>query len=235
MIERKLYDVLTAGVAWFSEDARRIERFFVKQGLDATEAAKVRTYFARDPDEGEAGGPPTPVQGYPRTVGPFPCYAIILIGDPFHQTFLGDDIDDELAYDDDELPDGLELDTDLDNVAARKIGRILQYQFDIETWVQDNPDICLYYYHLLRYIIFSSLPTFVAAGLDQLEYQGRDINPMTRLLPENMWVRSLRLTMIGEEKTWEPMGKGKRISGAHVAGSSEDDTTVTRAIVPFTE
>lgn len=236
MVERTIYDVLTAGITWFSDDVRRVEAFFVEQGLSATEAAKVRVYFDRDPDAGAAGGPPNVVQGYPRTTGPFPCYAIILVGDPFAQTFLGDDIDDELAYDGDDLPEGLELDTDLDGNAARRIGHILNFQFDIEVWAQDNPDICLYYYHLLKYIIFSSLPTLEAAGLDQVEYAGRDINPMERLLPENMWVRSLRLTTIGEEKAWETLGIGKTIAGAFVEGGPEDDdVNVTRNIVPYTE
>lgn len=236
MRERTIYDVLTAGVTWFSDDVRRVENFFVEQGLASAEAAKVRTYFARDPDAGAAGGPPNVVHGYPRTTGPFPCYAIILIGDPFAQTFLGDDIDDELAYDGDELPTGLELDQNLDGQDARRIGRILNYQFDIEVWAQDNPDVCLYYYHLLRYIVFSSLSTLETAGLDQIELAGRDINPMERLLPENMWVRQLRLTAIGEEKAWEALGLGKQIAGAFVEGSAEDDdVNVTRNIVPYTE
>ncbi|HUV65956.1 MAG TPA: hypothetical protein VMW24_18825 [Sedimentisphaerales bacterium] len=234
MVERLIYEILEAGVAWFSADLRRVEAFFIKKGLSATEAAKVRTYYSRDPDAGEAGGPPNIVQGYPRTTGPFPCFCIVLVGDPFSQTFLGDDIDDELAYDGTELPDGLSLDTDLDGNEARRIGRILSYQFDVECWAQDNPDICLYYYHLLRYIIFSSLSSFEEAGLDQVEYAGRDINPNERFMPENMWVRSIRLSMIGEEKTWETLGAGRTIGGAHVEGSVEDDTDVTRNIVPYT-
>ena len=234
MVERKIQDILQLGITWFTEDTRRVEAFFLKQGLSATEAANIRTYYGRDPAAGEKGGPPTPIQGYPRTVGPFPCYAIVLSGDPFKQTYLGDDMDSGLGSDDDD--DGFEFDQDLDGNSAQKIGRILDYQFDVEVWAMDSPDICLYFYHLLRYIIFSSLETFLENGLDQVEYAGRDIDPRTRYIPENMWVRALRLTMIGEEKAWESLGIGKRIDGAFVEGGPEDDSsTVTRAIVPIQE
>jgi hypothetical protein len=230
MIERVIYDILTAGVEWFQEDSRRVEEFYLKQGLSATESAKIRAYFDRDPAAGENGGPPNVNHGYPQTVGPFPAWAILLVGDPFQQTYLGDDLDDEML---DEEDDADPLDTDLDRNSARQIGRLLKYQFDIEVWAQNSSDICLYYYHLLRYVIFSSLQTFEEAGMSQIEYAGRDVNPMTNFLPEDMWVRALRLEMIGEEKAWESVGRGTRIRGAYVEGGPEDDEDVVRNIVPY--
>jgi hypothetical protein len=241
--ENALYTVISAGVEWFQDDSRRVEAFFVKCGLTATEAAKMRTYFDRDPAAGEHGGPPAVIHSYPRETGPFPCYAITLAGDPFQQTYLGDDADDELL---DETLDTDDYNTDLDGNVARELGHILTYQIDVETYAQHSPDICRYLYHMLRQIMFSSVLTLNSLGFSQVEYVGREINPIERALPENTWLRVLRVTMIGEEKTWETLGRGTTIGSAYVEGSEEDlrytddeanddPDAVQGGIVPYSE
>ena len=231
MIERKVYDILTEGLAYYTEDSRRLQELFIRLGLDEAEAAKIRAYFDYRPADGESGGPPTVVHGYPRQVGPFPCWAIVLVGDPIKHKYLGDDEDET----EDELDDGSIV--DLDGNVAHRIGLYIETRIDIYVYVQDIPEICLYYYHLLRQIVLHNLSAFEAAGQSNIEFQGQDLLPPDmRYMPENIWVRRLGLTMEGDMLGWEPRGQGKQIGQALIAGASEDSGDgLERGISVYTE
>jgi len=227
MIERQIYTALNEGLQFFKDDGARVEEFFVKhQQLTAAEAAKVRAFFELDPDS-QNGGPPTVIHAYPRTVGPFPCYAIVLSGDPVQARYLGDDMGD-LDYEGDD-------ETDLDGETAQVIGQRLRVSLDLEVYAQDNPDVCIWYYHLLRFIIVSSWEEFTNQGMDNIEISGRDIQPQQRFLPENFWVRQLRFSADVDEMAYEARGKGARLQGSLVEGSAEDDADEVRNIVPYVE
>lgn len=225
MIERVIWGMLEAGIEWFSADTRRVSAFFRRLGLSESEAAGLRAYYAADPAAGAHGGPPTVIHGFPRQSGPFPCWAVILAGDPIKQMYLGDDLDGD--------------DEDLDGQPGIRIGSRISVQIDVESYAQDNPDIAICYYHMLRHVLWTSKAALIDAGCDNLEFSGRDIQPQQRFLPENIWIRSLRLTADVDEAEIEQKTIIRSVDGALVEGGPEDDSdeneNLGRAIVPYVE
>jgi len=229
MVERFLYDVLKTGIDWFLADTRRVSTFYERElGLDAAEAAKARTVFEAD------GGSPTVLHSYPRTSGPFPCWAIVLAGDALKQKYLGDDLgqldeEDEL----DEL-------TDLDGKDALGIAIYVSYQYDIFVYAQDSPDLCLWSYSMLRWILLQNLSEFHTNGMHNVEWTGQDLMPDPRYMPENLWTRRLRLSFEAEERAYESKLKIRTVD-AFVAGepgeTDRDGLNVnqTRGIEPYQE
>jgi hypothetical protein len=147
MNERILHNVLETGLAYFTADADRFETYFQDEhGMSAADTLKLRTYLEYNPADGEHGGPPNIIHGYPRSTGPFPCWALILMGDRSKQRVIGDDAGTFDDMDDEE---------DLDGDAAIPLVRMSEYTIGIDTCVPDLPDVCKAYYHLLRHILFS--------------------------------------------------------------------------------
>jgi hypothetical protein len=224
--ERLFYTALQAGLAYFTSDADRFELFLIQEhGLTAAEAARMRTYFEYNPVEGEPGGPPNIIHGYPRTSGPFPCWAIILQADRNRQRMLGNDAG---------LFDDLDSDTDLDgNVAVPNV-QIVDNQIQVWTCVPDLPDVGVVYYHLLRHIMFDNLEAMQKAPyyLQNIEFSGADINPMQQNLPENMWLRVLNVSFMTEEAGWETAGAVASIDGAYV-DDGETVSGIKKQVTPY--
>jgi len=226
MNERLFYTVVKDGLQEFIDSPARLEMFFRREhGLTEAEAQLVRAYFTMRPEEGANGGPPNLIHGYPRSTGPFPCWAILLMGDRSRQRFLGDDAGTAEPMDDEE---------DLDEHAAIPLVRLAEYTIAIDTFVPDSPDICLYYYHLLRHIIFQAVPTFQASPnyLQNIEFSGMDLAPDPKYLPENMWIRRLTVTFFVEEAAWEDKNAVTTVDGAFFS-DGEESSGVTKSVEPY--
>lgn len=214
MVERLLHTIISAGLAYFTADARRLEEYLTRElHLGAEEAGHIRTYFELDPETSDqAGGPPHIIHSFPRASGPFPCYAIILVSDSIKQKYLGDDLgegDDEATLDEDDQ-------TDLDGDEGVAIGHAIDYRYDLNTYVFDLPVVCVAYYHLLRHIILGNIPAFHAAGLQNVEFTGNDLLPDPRYMPDNLWIRRLGISFEGDIMGWEARAKGKSIGRAFI-------------------
>lgn len=230
MIERIIYDRLNTELQYYKDDSRRLVEFLVKHhGLAEVEAEKAKTYFDRDPDTQEFGGPPNIIHGYPRQSGPFPCWAIVLAGDGLKQRFLGDDTGLEFIDDEGEEQD-IE---DMDGQPAEGRGSWEEVRIEIHTYVQHIPDILLYYYHLLRTTMLNSVGDFIDKGITLSGFGGRDLIPDDRYMPKDMWIRVLSLTFEKQLEGWAPRGEGAAISGAHLDDGTDDD--LTRGITPYVE
>jgi hypothetical protein len=227
MIERIINDVITAGLAWFTADLDRLEAFFQDEhGLSSAETAKIRAYYAMNPDDADDwGGPPKLIHGYPRSSGPWPCWAIILNADRSERRMLGDDAGTMDTFDDE---------TDLDGEAAIPLVRLANFNVGIDTYVPDNPDICRYNYYLLRFIIWQAVGTFQDSPnyLQNVEFSGADLAPNPQYLPDNIWVRRLTLTCFAEEAAWEAKSEPTGVGGAH---ATDETTGVTGGITPYQE
>lgn len=199
MIERILYDVVKRGLDWYkADDGQRFERFLISElRLSESEAAKARIYFAGGEVEGESfeARPPTLQHGYARTGGPFPLWTIILGSEKESAAVLGDDA---MALDDDEAF----FDPETGEVVEAKV-RIVTYTYLIHV-LADNPDIVLYYYHLLKRIILSSHDQFLAADTDSILVGGMDLAPDPRYLPNDIFARQLSVDIDAEECWTEP-------------------------------
>lgn len=227
MNERILYTALNTGLDYFKADGDRLEALFQDMGLGAAETAQLRAYFELDPDDGAHGGPPNLVHGYPRSSGPFPCWAIILLSDKSRQRLLGDDAGTHGAFD---------TSTDLDGNAAIEKARLADNVIAIDTYVPDLPDVCLYYYHLLRFIVFDNVDEMQRSPhyLQNIEFSGMDLQPNPQYLPENMWLRRLTVTFFTEEAAWEPKSEPTTIDGAFV-NDGETQPGITKKVDPYQE
>lgn len=239
MVERELYVVINAGLEWYKAKPERFERFLLEeQELSAEEAARARLYFAGGADaDGNVvpAKPPTLIHGYARTGGPFPCWALTLGGEKIHTDYLGKDA----AFLD---SDGEHfIDAETGAVVDPKIRR-MQYTFNILVHA-DHPDICVYYYHLLKQIVMSSQDTLEDRDVEDLEFSGQDMAPDPRYLPSDIFTRLFQVVVQGDE-TWAkrtfPEPGPKTVTGLHIDddGSQEPEGAESgeKALVtPYTE
>jgi hypothetical protein len=194
MAERAIFTAISNGLEAFTDKPALFERFLTDNlRLSATEAAKAKLYFEGGTSGSETidARPPTLVHGYARTGGPFPCWAMTLGAETIEQDYLGKDApfldsDGENFYD-----------PDTGQVVDPKVRRI-QYRFDIMV-ISDHPDITVYYYHLLKYIIFSQQANLEEADVEDLGFTGQDMAPDPRYLPSDVFVRMLSLTVSADE------------------------------------
>lgn len=221
MAERTIYRIIKSGLAVFTDRPSRFEKFLLTEvELDADEAAKGRLYFAGGVLDGETipARPPTLVHGYARQGGPFPCWALTLAGERRSTDYLNQD---GAALDEDGDPF---IDEDSGRVVDAKYRRV-EYTMNILV-ITDHPDVTLWYYHLLKYILLAQMEVLEAAHLDDLDLSGADLAPDARYLPADMYARSLTLTVQTDE-TWSTEiagGGGTRVSGIHV--DDDDGYTV---------
>jgi len=219
MIERFIYTALTDGLAELTAEPVRLERVFdFFMGLDDAEVAKIRTYYASDP--------PNVIHNFPRENSPFPLFAIVLKNESEPTKFLGDfagqitDLDLD-AY------EGFEA----DGVDGSEVfGSIYQHSFNIMVYAK-HPDVCIWYYHLAKYIMTRARAFFVECGLFDMELGGQDVAPDPRYIPAFLFARTLRFScqrqfeVVGEPASEaEGGGRVRAVAGLHVAGGS--NTTV---------
>lgn len=233
MVERIIFDVIKDGLAWYVAKPARFERFLLDLELDAEEAAHGRLYFGGGtaPDGSTVPArPPTLVHGYARTGGPFPCWALTLGAERIDTDVLGReagflDEDGEVILDED------------GNVTDSKMRR-MAYTFNILVHA-DHPDVCVWYYALLKSIVMESQETLEANDVEDLEFTGQDMAPDPRYLPDNLFTRLFQLVVRADETWGVPVTRGTRTTGLFtdddgsgaVAGSGTEKALVT----PYTE
>lgn len=232
MIERQLYSILTAGLAPFVDDPRTFEQFLIRHhGLDEDEAHKARLYFAMNPADGDQGGPPQVIHGYPRQTGPFPCWAIVLGGDRIARRWIGDEVGLDFVDNDGEETSFV----DLDNEEAEGRGVYTETTIELHTYVRYIPDVCVYYYHLLRYLVLSSIDSLIEKGYTLTTMNGRDLIPDERYLPKDLWIRQMVITIEHEEFATEKIARGKLVSGIQIDEDSTLDEGVTAGVTFYTD
>jgi hypothetical protein len=234
MAERILFAEIQAGLDVFKNDPSRFESFLTREiELEPEEAAKGRLYFAGgSASDGSPipARPPTLVHGYARQGGPFPCWALTLASERSVQDYLNQD-GAVLDEDGDRI-----LDPDTGEVIDPKVRRV-EYSYNILV-MADNPDVTLWYYHLLKHIILSGLERLEQRHLDDFQLTGADMAPDPRFLPADMFARVLTVQLQTDE-TWTvsiPGGTGFKTSGMHVndgEGSTVGEGSVSAGVTPY--
>lgn len=239
MVEREVYEVINAGLEWFKAKPERFERFLIADmELSVEEAAHGRLYFGGGTDaEGNAveARPPTLIHGYARTGGPFPCWAMTLGGERIHTDYLGKDAS-FLDSDGEHF-----LDPETGDIVDPKVRR-MEYTLNILVHA-GNPDVCIWYYHLLKTIVMRSQTTLEERDVEDLDFTGNDLAPDARYLPADMFTRLFQMKVQGDEVWGEqvfPAPGPKTVTGLHVDadGSQVPDgaTGGEKALVtPYTE
>jgi hypothetical protein len=214
MAERIIFKVVKDGLQRFIDKPIRFERFLRQEiELEPEEAAKGRLYFAGGVDA--AGNtvearPPTPIHGYARQGGPFPCWALTLAAERRSQDYLDQD---GAALDEDGEPF---FDEETGKVVDAKYRRV-EYTYNFLV-ITDNADVTLWYYHLLKFIVLSAYDVLKEHHLDDPDLSGADLAPDPRYLPSDVFARSLTLS-IQTDETWTTEiagGGGNKVSGIHI-------------------
>lgn len=118
--------------------------------------------------------PPKTVLGYPRSGAELPCYAIVLQSDEEAEGFLADYTG---QTDDQEL-----------------LGAMFESTYAI--FVNANhPDIAQVLYQLAKGIIHAGKGFLLSEGVEDIHISGGDLAPDESFMPENMFVRVLRVNM----------------------------------------
>jgi hypothetical protein len=147
----------------------------ILKSLDDDERAKARAFYAEHP--------PSILQGYPRADQPFPLFAVTLTSDNEAERFIGMGEHDEPA-------------TVKERVAFNQWTKAA---FTIFVYAE-HPDLCAWYYRILRRICNVGFRFLISKGLDNPMISGAELAPDPRYTPENLFVRRLTLTVEYDEE-----------------------------------
>jgi len=214
-VERLIYKHVKERLDWYLSRPKRFEDFLIDiGGIDEAEALEARAALEESP--------PTAVHGYARQGGPFPCFALVLGNENIASDYIGED-----GFPFDEDGDAyMDSAGDLVDMHVRR----WEHRLDWYVYVA-HPDLCLYYYNLLRHIMVGLRTRLQAEDLDEITYSGAELAPDPRYMPSDMFTRRFSITCRADEpyvEDYKPgMGPGVEITGLTV----EDDGNV----VPYQE
>jgi hypothetical protein len=153
--------------------------------LSDAERAKARDYY-RD-------HPPTVIMGYPRIDAEFPLYALTLTSDSEANRYIGTGEHDE--------PSG--FGADIPGIMGAKerveFNQWTQAVFTVFVYAE-HPDLCAWYYRVLRRIMNVGIRFLIGEGLDNPVISGAELAPDPRYTPDNLFVRRLTLTVEYDEE-----------------------------------
>lgn len=183
MLERLYFSAISQGLAELRANPLRIEKFFASLGLAQTEIRSIRTWFEV--------AEPSVNQAYPRHgISKFPGIFIVLDEEGEQQKFL-DDSAGFLTSDEAEAMGALEL------AGVEIKSSLYQYKHHLLI-VADNPDKCLYLYHIVRYILTKQRDELERHGLLYSQFSGGDAAPDPDYLPETFFVRRLTIKAMAQ-------------------------------------
>jgi len=216
MAERILLSAVADELAVYTEPAnngRRFKQFLLEEvELEEEEAEQARLYFAGGTLDGMpvVARPPTLTHGYPRQGGPFPQWALTLASENESNFYIGDD---GSPVDEDGMPF---FDADGKPGECKVVRVKYAYNFLV---IADHPDLTLYYYHLLKYLLRKRIRYLLSKSLDNVQISGADLAPDARYLPHDVFVRVLTVTLETDETWVESVATGLRadkVRGIHV-------------------
>ena len=136
------------------------------------ERAKAREYFIDNAPDG--------VMGYPRRGATFPLYSLTLTSDSEEQRWIG--TAEHAFLDENDKKTGDEFD------------QWTRASFTIFVYTT-HPDICAWYYRVLRRICNVGIRYLITNGLDNPTFSGAEMAPDPRFAADNLFVRRLTLTV----------------------------------------
>lgn len=210
MIERIIYDGLTAGVAHYRDTPGAISHAFQTPPLflPPEEAAALETLFRNKQT-------PTVHMGYPRVDAVFPAYFITLGAESESKRFLGDD-------------GGQILDREDPDFGADEYAAVFNYQFNLLVFAQ-HPDVVLAYYQLLKRMVIDYLPTLKSNGLFDISFSGADMAPDPSWVPAGLFVRRATLSCSREYTqaiSSTRVGRAWKVQSIHIDAAGDPGADV---------
>lgn len=183
MLERLYFSAISQGLAELRANPLRLERFFAALGLSQTEVRSIRAWFE--------AAEPSVNQAYPRHgISKIPGVFIVLDEEGEQQKYL----DDSAGY----LSAEEAVEGGFAELAGVEIkSSIYQYKHHILI-VTDNPDKCLYLYHIVRYILTKQRDELERHGLLYTQFSGGDASPDPDYLPETFFIRRLTIRAMAQ-------------------------------------
>jgi hypothetical protein len=215
MIHRYLYDALKIGIAQLTSTPEYLDDIFTRSyGLEASEVAAIKTYFAAHP--------PTVVNGYARVDVQFPAIAIVLGRESESDKYLGESA-------------GVVTDEEDDLFNADITGAIWQFVYNLEIYAE-NPDVVTWYYEIAKQIIQDARDFFIDRGVFEIQLSGSDMAPDPAYMPEHLFGRQLTVECKREMEIIHRhtiAGKAFEVAGVHIdsSGSPSDPGGETLSLV----
>ena len=204
--ERVLLGVLRTEIDRLSKDKSELERFFshfFDPLTDKNERDSWVNNFTRRP--------PKVVLGYPRTSSEFPCFSIVLESERQTQEALG-------------LYLGQSLEEEGGDTSFEYLGAMFEQTLGVYIYAE-HPDVCIYLYQFAKSVFLGANETLLCCGLIDPMYSGGELAPDEGYLPENMFVRVLRVTL--KSLTTVPQVLSPDPARARVTGIFADDIVVS--------
>lgn len=204
MIQRFLFNVLSAGLSAIQADLDLLDDVFDQFGLSDTELTAIKTWFRENP--------PTVKHQYARTDDTFPLYSIVLGNEEESDLFIGNDGGLQVMDDDD--PDR----------GADVKSSLWQHTYDILSY-SDHPDGTTYLYEVQKAIFLSA--DLADCGLHSYHFSGMDLSPATPYIPAHLFARIFSIRAKREFERIDrttALGKAYKVGGIHIdrSGSPSD-------------
>lgn len=174
--QRAIKLILDAGISYYGQAANKFAIQRALPFLEESELETVERLVAEQPLE--------VIHGFARKGAKFPVVAIVLANEtsPRGTAYLNDYQTvgrDEYGDAGGEWVDihGVEFDTAL----------------NLLVYASDSPDIAIYWYELVKFILIQSRKILAELGIDNPEISGGDIKPLPEFIPELIYLRELRL------------------------------------------
>lgn len=219
MIQRSIYQALVAGFEAVQADPGILDDIFGERGyaLTTTEIAAIKTYFAATEVN--------VAHGYARSDQKFPLVMVVLTGEDEDEHWLGDDA-------------GIVMDTDDPEHGSDLVSSTWKHNYDLLV-LCEHPDATLYIYEVVKSIMLTSESFFHDAAIYFTHFNGMDLAPDPRYIPEHLFVRKLTMSC---KREFLRVVRGSRLDKAFAvdgifidkSGSPSDAGVTNTNLTPYT-
>lgn len=169
LVERLLKGLLESAIKMLKENPDEAKRYF-SHFFDTTVSEAERDQFVR----AFLQTPPKVVLGYARSGVELPCYAIVMMSEEESEAFLGDYTGNEGPFE--------------------YLGANFDAVYAVYTY-SSHPDMAQVLYQVSKAIVHAGKGLLFQEGALSLSMGGGELAPDENFMPENMYVRVLRLSI----------------------------------------
>jgi hypothetical protein len=169
LVERLLKGLLDAAIVQLIAKPVDAERYF-SHFFDTTVSTKERDQFLN----AFRATPPRVVLGYARSGAELPCFAIVMTSEEETDSFLGDFLGQEGA--------------------EEYRGAFFTATYTVYTYAT-HPDMAQVLYQVSKAVIHAGKRLLLQEGCMEITLGGGELAPDENYMPENMYVRALRVTI----------------------------------------
>lgn len=191
LIEDYLKESLSARFEFLKQNPDYINRIFGTLGKRST-LSKLTDYFAKKDIK--------TVIGYPREPNQLPCYVITLAGEQEIYTGIGDNVDEDLLYDEDDEDFFTPPEERIEEPSISCVNMEATYR--IECW-SDNGDLTAYMYTLAKYALLVTRTEMISNGILLPKISAADLEPVPDYFPIFVYRRALMISFQYENRYYE--------------------------------